>query len=93
MSNDTEVFLLTSAKLLRIYSENIVGPFHFSDLTGKILCCCKLCVKLMSFETARKIFFSSCTHGILIIMKSIYVCVSSDMWARSCVSVKQGTGF
>lgn len=79
MPNDTEVTLLISAKLLRIYSENVIGSIHFSDLTGRILCCCKLRVKWMSFKTARKIFFFSCTYGILITFNSSYVCVSSDM--------------
>lgn len=45
MPDDTEIILLTSSKLLRIYSENVIAPIHFSDLMGKTLCCCQLCVK------------------------------------------------
>lgn len=37
MTDDTEVILLLSAKMLRIYSENVVVLIHFSDLTGKNL--------------------------------------------------------
>lgn len=35
MTDNTEVILPPSAKLLRIYSETVVVLIHFSDLTGK----------------------------------------------------------
>lgn len=35
MLDDTEVILLPSAKLLRIYSENAAVLINFSDLAGK----------------------------------------------------------
>lgn len=35
MPDDTEEILLPSAKLLRIYSENVAVLVNFSDLTGK----------------------------------------------------------
>lgn len=69
MPDDTEEFLLPSAKLLRIYSENVAVLVHFSDLTeNSVLLHCS--VNFMwngkSFEMARKILFFSCAHGIFV---------------------------